>query len=51
VKAVKYPVSLDTIKADKRLKNMALVKNSRLSVSPVTADEFDAVLELSKKKL
>ena len=32
-------VSLDTIKADKRLAEMVLVKNSRLSVQPVTAEE------------
>lgn len=43
---LKKPVSLSTIKQDKILKQMALVKISRLSVSPVTAEEFDRVLEL-----
>jgi predicted RNA-binding protein with PUA-like domain len=47
VKPLKKPVGLDTMKADKILKNMKLVKISRLSVSPVTKEEFDRVLELS----
>ena len=47
VKPLKKPVSLDTMKADKILKNMKLVKISRLSVSPVTKEEFDRVLQLS----
>ena len=34
------PVSLDQIKADERLADMVLVKNSRLSVQPVTAKEW-----------
>ena len=50
VKKLKNPVSLITIKADKRLSNMALIKNSRLSVQPVTADEWEIVLALSEQK-
>ena len=34
------PVTLAAIKADKRFKDMALVKYARLSVQPVTADEW-----------
>src|SRR5580704_12861203 len=34
------PVSLETIKGDKILKDMALVKNSRLSVTPLTHSQF-----------
>ena len=41
------PVSLETIKADAVLKTMALVRNSRLSVSPVTAAQVERLLELS----
>ena len=44
------PVSLDTIKEDKRLKEMALVRISRLSVQPVTDKEWAAVMELAKEK-
>jgi predicted RNA-binding protein with PUA-like domain len=37
------PVTLADIKADPRLKDMALVKLSRLSVQPVTAAEWQLV--------
>ena len=40
------PVSLDHIKADKRLADMVLVKNSRLSVQPVTAGEWKIVCKI-----
>jgi predicted RNA-binding protein with PUA-like domain len=48
-KKLKKPVSLAEIKNDARLKDMALVKNSRLSVQPVTDEEWERVLELSKR--
>ena len=44
------PVSLETIKADKILKDMALVKNSRLSVTPLTHSQFTRVLGLAETK-
>lgn len=40
------PVSLDQIKADERLADMVLVKNSRLSVQPVTAKEWKTVCKM-----
>ncbi len=40
------PVTLDTIKADPRLADMVLVKNSRLSVQPVTEAEWRIVCDL-----
>jgi predicted RNA-binding protein with PUA-like domain len=40
VEAAKTPVTLDEIKGDERLSDMVLVKNSRLSVQPVTAEEW-----------
>jgi predicted RNA-binding protein with PUA-like domain len=40
------PVTLEHIKSDLRLANMVLVKNSRLSVQPVTPDEWQIVCEL-----
>ena len=40
------PVSLDRIKVDERLADMVLVKNSRLSVQPVTAKEWKIVCKL-----
>ena len=50
VKKLARPVSLNEIKKDKRLANMALLRISRLSVQPVTENEWNAILELSKKK-
>lgn len=49
-KTLKNPVELSIMKSDEILQNMALVRQSRLSVSPVTKNEFDRVLELSEKK-
>ena len=43
---VPNPVTLDLIKQDQRLSEMVLVKNSRLSVQPVTADEWNVVCGL-----
>ncbi len=40
------PVTLDMVKADPRLSDMVLAKNSRLSVQPVTAEEFTAICAL-----
>jgi predicted RNA-binding protein with PUA-like domain len=47
VKALVKPVALSHIKADKILKTMVLVRQSRLSVVPVTPEEFARLLELS----
>lgn len=51
VQPLKTPVPLETIKADKILKEMPLVKNSRISVTPVRAAQFRRVMELSKTKI
>ncbi|WP_237480568.1 EVE domain-containing protein [Lichenibacterium dinghuense] len=50
VKAVRDlpPVTLERIKRDPRLAEMVLVKNSRMSVQPVTEAEWDVVLELAE---
>jgi predicted RNA-binding protein with PUA-like domain len=44
------PVTLDAIKADGKLNDMALLKQSRLSVQPVTADEWKAVCKMGGLK-
>jgi predicted RNA-binding protein with PUA-like domain len=46
VEPLPQPVALAQIRADKRLKDMALVKFSRLSVQPVTAEEWRVVCAL-----
>ncbi len=47
VRKLKKTVSLAQIKADPVLQEMAIVKQSRLSVSPVTPTEFDRVMDLA----
>ncbi len=46
VKALKKPVPLAAIKANKKLQNMALVRIGRLSVQPVTDEEWDIILKM-----
>ena len=50
IKKLNRPVTLAQIKTDKRLANMALIKISRLSVSPVTTSEWETILQLSESK-
>lgn len=47
VEPVKTPVSLATIKATPALKNMPLVRLSRLSVSPVSAEEWRTIAKMA----
>ncbi len=49
VKKLNNPVTLDTIKKDRRLANMALVRIGRLSVQPVTEEEWGTVMELAER--
>ncbi len=51
VKALARPVTLAQIKADTILQEMKLVKQSRLSVSPVTREQFARLLELAETKI
>jgi predicted RNA-binding protein with PUA-like domain len=46
-KQLKKPVTLEVIKKDKRLANMALVRIGRLSVQPVTDAEYNVIMELA----
>jgi predicted RNA-binding protein with PUA-like domain len=48
VRALDRPVTLKAIKADPRLNKMELVRQSRLSVSPVRDEEWEAVLRLGE---
>lgn len=48
VTKLKSPVHLDQIKADDRLSEMVLVRNSRLSVQPVKKEEFDIIIGMSE---
>lgn len=51
VKKLKKPVGLAVVKAHRELSKMALVKRSRISVTPVTEAELRAVLGLAETKL
>jgi predicted RNA-binding protein with PUA-like domain len=46
----KRPVTLAEIKADKRFKNMALVKYARLSVQPVSAEHWKMLCKMGGAK-
>ncbi len=48
VETLKKPVSLDEIRKDNRLKNIALIKQSRLSVMPLTKEEFEVIVAKGK---
>jgi predicted RNA-binding protein with PUA-like domain len=47
VRPVKTPVTLEQIKSDPRLSEMVLVKNSRLSVQPVSDEEWKILCDLA----
>ncbi len=49
-KSLARPVALSAIKADKLLKEMILARQSRLSVSPVTAAQFERLLHLAETR-
>lgn len=46
VQDFKAPVTLEQIKKDPNLANIALLRQSRLSVMPLKAEEFDVLLAL-----
>jgi predicted RNA-binding protein with PUA-like domain len=50
VKGLKKAVTLAQIKADKILREMVLVRQSRLSVSPLNKEQFARMLELAETK-
>lgn len=46
VEGLKNPVTLEQIKAEESLKDISLVRQGRLSVMPLKAEEFDKILEM-----
>jgi predicted RNA-binding protein with PUA-like domain len=48
---VKAPVSLDAIRSDPALAEIALLKKPRISVVPVAKDHFDRILKLGRTRL
>lgn len=51
LRALEHPVTLATIKATKGFENIALVKQGRLSVLPLTKKEFETIETLSTRML
>lgn len=51
VKPMRRPVTLAEIKADARLADMALVRQARLSVVPVSADQWAALMAMGETAL
>jgi predicted RNA-binding protein with PUA-like domain len=49
VKKLAHPVSLESMKKAPALAKMALLRQSRLSVMPLTAEEFRSIIDLAKK--
>jgi predicted RNA-binding protein with PUA-like domain len=48
-KMLKKAVSLEEIKSNPKLSNMALIKQSRLSVMPLTKIEWETIIKISEK--
>ena len=48
-KRLKRPVSLEEIKSTPKLINIALIKQSRLSVMPLKKTEWDDIIKISEK--
>jgi predicted RNA-binding protein with PUA-like domain len=46
VEALKNPVTLEQIKAEESLKDISLIRQGRLSVMQLKAEEFDKILEM-----
>jgi predicted RNA-binding protein with PUA-like domain len=50
IKPFDAPVQLAAIRYDKRLSQLPLIRQSQLSVMPLTKDEFEAILAMGKNK-
>lgn len=50
VKKLKQPVTLQQMKAERRLSEMALIRIGRLSVQPVTDKEWKIIMEMAGEK-
>lgn len=49
VQPINPPITLDQIKAEPKLANIPLLKQSRLSVQPLSKTEFETILSLQKR--
>jgi len=51
IKPLARPVTLQQIKGDKKLEEMKLIRQTRLSVTPVAKSQFDQILKLGQTSL
>jgi predicted RNA-binding protein with PUA-like domain len=51
LKALTRPVTLAEVKAEPRLREIALVRQSRLSVMPIDKEAFDRILAMGRTRL
>ncbi len=51
IKPLKIPVTLEQIKSHPKLKEISLIKQSRLSVMPLTPAEFKIIIEMGKTRM
>jgi predicted RNA-binding protein with PUA-like domain len=51
IKPLKIPVTLEQVKSHPKLKEISLIKQSRLSVMPLTPSEYKIILGLGKTKV
>ncbi len=51
IKSLKVPVTLEQVKSHPKLKEISLIKQSRLSVMPLTQSEYKIILGLGKTKV
>ena len=49
VETLKNPVTLEAIKSDEQLQDIALVRQGRLSVMPLKREEFDRIVQLGNE--
>ncbi len=50
VRALDHPVTLAQIKAEPKLEGLALIRNSRLSVMPVSKEHFDIIVKMGEQE-
>ncbi len=48
VKSFNKPITLEQIKSEPKLQNIALIKQSRLSVMPLTKNEYDLICKMAE---
>jgi predicted RNA-binding protein with PUA-like domain len=49
VEALPAPVKLETLKAHPKLRDIALIRQSRLSVIPISEGEYEMICDLSRE--